>query len=140
LLLAEHHKPINHHLPNKDYKRTLTCFAGILTYQLIKNFDSLLSFNSPLQQELRSLTDGAALAVISIANESPESTSILTGDRAILYLQVLTDANQEQHHQIAYEKTSGSKGKRRTKTRPCVLCLANENSIIWLVLDVSRVV
>jgi hypothetical protein len=124
--LAEHHKIINHHLPDKDYKMTMTCFAGILAHQLINNVDSLLSFYSPLPQELRSLTDGAAPAVIFIVNESPESTSTLTGDRVILSLRVLTDANQEQHHQIAYEKTTGSKGKRRTKTRPCVLCLANE--------------
>ena len=105
---------------------TMTCFAGILAHQLINNVDSLLSFYSPLPQELRSLRDGAAPAVISIVNESPESTSTLTGDRVILSLRVLTDANQEQHHQIAYEKTTRSKGKRRTKTRPCVLCLANE--------------
>jgi hypothetical protein len=31
-------------------------------------------------------------------------------------LQVLTDSNQEQHHGIANAKTTGNKGKRRTKT------------------------
>jgi hypothetical protein len=43
-----------------------------------------------------------------------------------LSLSVLTDANQQEHHQIAYEKTKGSKGKKRTKTRPCLLCLTQE--------------
>jgi hypothetical protein len=124
--LAEHHKIINYCSLDKDYKNIMTCFARVLSHQLIKIVDSLISFYSPLPQELRSLTDGVDPAVISIANESPKSTSTLTGDTVILSWWVLMDANQEQHHQISYEKTTGSKGKRRTKTRPCVLCLANE--------------
>jgi len=39
----------------------------------------------------------------------------------------LIDANQEQHHQIAYEKTTFSKENKQTKTRPRVLCLKEEN-------------
>jgi len=40
----------------------------------------------------------------------------------IFSLWFLTDANQEEYNQIAYEKTTGSKEKGQTKTRPCSLC------------------
>jgi hypothetical protein len=76
----------------------------------------ILLFYSPLPQELRFLTDGTAPEVIIIASESSESASTVTCYRAIFSLQVLTDANQEQHHGIANAKTTGNKGKRRTKT------------------------
>jgi hypothetical protein len=39
--LEEHNNIINHRLPDKDYKMTMTCFAGILAHPLIKIFDSL---------------------------------------------------------------------------------------------------
>ncbi len=55
--LADHHKLINHRIPDKDYKMMITCFAGILANQLMTNVDSLLSFYSTLPQELRSLTN-----------------------------------------------------------------------------------
>ena len=126
--LADHHKMINHRIPDNDYKMTMTCFAGILANQLITNVDSLLSFYSPLPQELRSLTNGTTPAVISISNQTPETASTITsGEMLFLSLRVLTDANQVEHHQIAYDKTTGSTGKRRTKTRPCSLCLSQEN-------------
>jgi hypothetical protein len=55
----------------------------MLALQLIKNADSLLLFYRPLPQELRSQTDGAVPAVISISSELTESTSTLTGDRVL---------------------------------------------------------
>ncbi len=89
----------------------ITCFAGILANQLMTNVDSLLSFYSPLPQELRSLTNGTTPAVISVSNQTPETTSTITGgEKIFLSLRVLTDANQVEHHQIAYKKTTGSKG------------------------------
>jgi hypothetical protein len=113
--LADHHKIINHQIPDKEYKMTT-------------NVDSLLSFNNPLSQELRSLIDGTTPAVIFVSNQTPETTSSITSAKKVfLSLRVLTDANQEEHHQIAYEKTTGSKGKRQTKTRPCSLCLSQVN-------------
>ncbi len=126
--LADHHKIINHRIPDKEYKMTITTFAGILANQLITNVDSLLSFHYPLSQELRSLINGTTPAVISVSNQTPETTSSITsGKKVFLSLRALTDANQEEHHQIAYEKTTGSKGKRQTKTRPCSLCLSQVN-------------
>jgi hypothetical protein len=63
----------------------------------------------------------------SVSILTPESTSTLTGgDKVVLSLRVLTDANQQEHHQISYEKITGSKGKKRTKTRPFTLCLSQE--------------
>ena len=54
-------------------------------------------------------------------------TSTLTGgDKVVLSLRVLTDSNQQEHQQIAYEKTTGSKVQKRTKTRPCTWCLSQE--------------
>jgi hypothetical protein len=53
--LAEHHNIINHRLPTKEYKMTMTLFAGVLANQLINNVDRLLSIYSPTSQELRSL-------------------------------------------------------------------------------------
>ena len=118
-LLADHHKIFNHQIPDKEYKMTIFNFAGVMAHQLICNVDLLLSLYSPTSQELRSL--------LSISITTPETTSTLTeGDKVVLSLRVLTDANQQEHHQIAYEKTSGSKGKKRTKTRPCSLCLTQE--------------
>jgi hypothetical protein len=126
--LADHHKIINHQISDKEYKMTITTFAGILANQLITNVDSLLSCYNPLSQELRSLIDGTTPAVISVSNQTPEAASSITSAKKVfLSLRVLTDANQEEHHQIAYEKTTGSKGKRWTKTRPCSLCLSQDN-------------
>jgi hypothetical protein len=57
-----------------------------------------------------------------------ESTSTITeGDKVIISVRVLKDANQEDHHQVAFDKTTGSKGKKRTKTRPCIRCLKEDN-------------
>jgi len=118
-LLADHHKIFNHQIPDKEYKMTIFNFAGVMAHQLICNVDLLLSLYSPTSQELRSL--------LSISITTPETTSTLTeGDKVVLSLRVLTDANQQEHHHIAYEKTTGSKGKKRTKTRPCSLCLTQE--------------
>ncbi len=72
------------------------------------------------------MADGNS-APISVSILTPESTSTLTGgDTVIFSLRVLTDADQQEHHQIAYEKTTGSKGKKRTETRPCALWLSWE--------------
>ena len=125
--LADHHRIINHRIPDKEYKMTIINFAGFLAHQLISNVDSLLSLYSPTPQELRSLLADSLGAPNSVSILTPESTSTLTGgDNVVLSLRVLTDANQQEHHQIAYEKTTGSKGKKRTKTRPCTLCLSQE--------------
>jgi len=108
-LLADHHKIINHQIPDKEYKMTIINFAGVLAHQLICNVDSLLSLQSPTSQELRSLLSSSSIAPNSISITTPETTSTLTeGEKVILSLRVLTDANQQEHHQIAYEKTTGS--------------------------------
>jgi hypothetical protein len=73
-------KIINNCLPEKDYKMKMIGPGSILAYQLIKNVDFLLLYFSLLPQEWRSLSDGAALEVISICNELLESTSTLTGE------------------------------------------------------------
>jgi len=54
-LLADHHKLMNHWVPDKEYKMTIINFAGVSAHQLICNVDSLLSLYSPTSQELRSL-------------------------------------------------------------------------------------
>jgi hypothetical protein len=107
---------------------TMNSFAGVLANQLINTVDRLLSFFSPLLQELRSLTE--ASANITVSNESQESissTSTLTTEQLALSLRVLTDSNGLEHHQIADEVGVGSTGKRRTKTRPCAICLKDNN-------------
>jgi hypothetical protein len=125
--LADHHRIINHWIPDKEYKMIIINFAGYLAYQLISNVDSLLSLYSPSPQELRSLLADGNDALVSVSILTPESTSTLTGgDKVIFSLRVLTDANQQEHHQIVYEKITGSKGKKRIKTRPCTLCLSQE--------------
>ncbi len=102
---------------------TMLNFMGILVHQL----NSLITIYRPLSQELRSLLADNSSAPISVSILTPESTSTLKeGDKVVLLLRVLKDANQKEHHQIAYEKTKGSKGKKRTKTRPCLLCLTQE--------------
>jgi hypothetical protein len=125
--LADHHKLIKHRIPDNEYKMTIIQFAGYLAHQLIVNADDLVSLYSPPSQELRSiLNDVATPNAISV--ETPETESTLTGGENIfLSLRLLIDANQEEHHQIAYDKTMGSKGKKQTKTRPCTLCLKEEN-------------
>ncbi len=118
--LADHHQIINHQIPDKEYK-------GFLAHQLFCNVDSLLSLYSPTPQELRYLLADGNSAPISVSILTPESTSTLIGgDKVILSPRVLIDANQQEHHQIACEKTTGSKGKKRTKTMPCALCLSQE--------------
>jgi hypothetical protein len=127
-LLADHHKLINHRIPDKEYKMTMITFAGILAHQLICNVNSLLSLYSPMSQELRSLLADSSTAPNTVSILTPESTSTITeGDRVIISLRVLKDANQEDHHQVAFDKTTGSKGKKRTKTRPCIRCLKQDN-------------
>jgi hypothetical protein len=126
--LSEHHDIINHRIPNKDYKMTMTQFASVLANQLINNVDRLLSFYSPLSQEVSSLIDAPSNITVSNASqESTSSTSTLTADKLPISLRKMEDANGTEHHQIAYEITTGSTGKRRTKTRLCVLCLRNNN-------------
>ena len=49
--LAEHHKIINFRM-DKEKKMTIVHFAGYLAKQLISNVSSLLSFYSPMPQEL----------------------------------------------------------------------------------------
>jgi hypothetical protein len=52
----------------------------------------------------------------SISILTPESSSTLTGgDKVVLSLSVLTYSNQQEHYQIAYEKTTGSKEKKEPK-------------------------
>jgi len=127
-LLADHHKLINHRIPDKEYKMTMITFAGILAHQLICNVNSLLSLYSPMSQELRSLLADSSTAPNTVSILTPESTSTITeGDRVIVSLRLLKDANQEDHHQVAFDKTTGSKGKKRTKTRPCIRCLKQDN-------------
>ena len=126
--LSEHHDIINHRIPNNEYKMTMTQFASVLANQLINNVDRILCFYSPLSQEVTSLLD--APSNITVSNESQESTSStskLTADQLPISLRKIADANGTEHHQIAYEITTGSTGKRRTKTRLCVLCLQNDN-------------
>jgi hypothetical protein len=94
---------------------------------LLINADNLVSLYSLPSQELRSILNDVS-APNSISVETPETTSTLTGGETIfLSLRVLIDVNQEEYHQIAYDKTMGSKGKKQTKTRPCTLCLKEEN-------------
>jgi hypothetical protein len=80
-------------------------------------------------QEIRSLTHTQAPSDITVTNESQgtvSTNSTLTNEQ-IPILQKLTDPNGTDHHQIAYEIGTGRTGKKRTKTRPCVLCLKNGN-------------
>jgi len=115
-------------VPDKEYKMTIINFAGILAHQLICNVDSLLSLYSPMSQELRSLLADSSTAPNTVSILTPESTSTITeGDKVIISVRVLKDANQEDHHQVAFDKTTGSKGKKRTKTRPCIRCLKEDN-------------
>jgi len=94
-LLADHHKIINHWIPDKEYKMTIINFAGVLAHQLICNVDSLLSLHSPTSQELRSLLS-SSIAPNSISITTPETSSTLTeGEKVVLSLRVLTDANQQ---------------------------------------------
>jgi hypothetical protein len=127
--LADHHQIINHQMPDKEFKMTIINFASYLSHQLICNVDSLLSLYSPTPQELSLfwLMVIVLLFLFPFSILTPESTSTLTGgDKVILSLRVLTDANQQEHHQISHERTTGRKVKKRTKTRPCVLCLSRE--------------
>ncbi len=124
--LADHQQIINHRIQDKEYKMTMINFAGYLSHQLIRYVDSLLSLYSPTPQEQRSLLADGSKAPIYVSISTPESTPTLTGGDNFLSLRVLTNANQQEHHQIAYEKASGSKGEKRTKTRPCALCLSRE--------------
>ena len=108
---------------------TITSFAGFLAYQLICNVSSLLSFYNPVPQELISLGCTATPAEVTVSHLSPESASSLTsGEKICLSIRALEDANQVVHHQMSYEKTVGGKGKKRTKTRPCSLCLSKNNN------------
>jgi hypothetical protein len=126
-LLVDHHKLINHRIPDKEYKMTMITFAGILAHQLICNVNSLLSLYSPMSQELRSLLADSSTAPNTVSILTPESTSTISeGDRVIVSPRLLKDANQEDHHQVAFDKTTGSKGKKRTKTRPCIRCLKQD--------------
>jgi len=105
-------------VPDKEYKMTIINFAGILAHQLICNVDSLLSLYSPMSQELRSLLADSYPAPNTVSILTPESTSTITeGDKVIISVRVLKDANQEDHHQVAFDKTTGSKGKKRTKNK-----------------------
>jgi hypothetical protein len=128
--LAEHHGIINYRLPNKEYKMTMTQFAGVLANQLINNVDRILSMFNTTSQEIRSLTQTQAPSDITVTNDSQgtvSTNSTLTNEQIPLSLRKLTDANGTDHHQIAYDIGTGRTGKKRTKTRPCVLCLKNDN-------------
>jgi hypothetical protein len=107
---------------------TMTQFSSVLANQLINNVDCLLSFYSPISQELRSIVDAPSnITVSNTTQENSSSTSTLAAEHLQLSIPHLTDANGTDHHQIAYEIGTGITGKRRTKTRPCVLCLQNNN-------------
>jgi hypothetical protein len=104
--LLEHHEIINHCIPNKDYKMTMTQFASILANQLINNADLLLSVYSPLLQEVSSLLD--APSKISVSNAPQElisststSTSTLATDQLQISLRKTANSNRTEHHQIA---------------------------------------
>jgi hypothetical protein len=126
--LVDHHKIINSRIPDNEYKMTIIQFSGYLAHQLIANVDYLVSLYSPTSQELRSILSDSVNAPNSISVETPESTSTLTfGDNLFLSLRVLKDANQDKHHQIAFDITTSSKGKKRTKTRMCVRCIKEES-------------
>jgi hypothetical protein len=126
--LADHHKLINQRIPDHEYKMTILQFAGYLSHQLINNADYLVSLYSPISQELRALRCDTTTAPNTVSILTPESTSTITeGDKIIISLRVLKDANQDDHHQVAFDKTTGSKGKKRTKTRPCIRCLKEDN-------------
>jgi hypothetical protein len=100
---------------------------------LVNWFVSLTSFYNPVPQELRSLGITAHPEEDTLSHGTQESACLLTsGEKVFLSLQALKDANQVLHHQIAYVKTVGGKGKKRTKTQPCGLCLTNDNKC-WLV-------
>jgi hypothetical protein len=71
--LSEHYDINNHRIPNNKYKMTMTQFARVLANQLINNVDCILSFYSPLLQEVTSLLD--APSNIAVSNESQESIS-----------------------------------------------------------------
>jgi len=126
--LVDHHKIINSRIPDNEYKMTIIQFSGYLAHRLIANADYLVSLYSPTSQELRSILSDSVNAPDSISVETSESTSTLTfGDNVFLSLRVLKDANRDEHHQIAFDKTMSSEEKKRTKTRPCVRCLKEES-------------
>jgi len=126
--LADHHKIINNRIPDNEYKMTIIQFAGYLAHQLIANADYLVSLYSPTSQELRSIFSDSVNVPNSISVETTESTSTLSfGDNVFLSLRVLKDANRDEHHQITFDKTTSSKGRKQTKTRPCVQCLKEES-------------
>jgi len=130
--LADHHGLINHRIPDSDYKMTMVTFAGFLSYQLLTNVELLLSFYNPTANEVRSLTNSSINQANTVTVQTPETLSTLTPqDQIFLSLRVLYDANQGEHHQIAYEITTGGKGKKRRKTRLCFLC--NQDGVKHLV-------
>ena len=92
---------------------TIIQFAGYLAHQLIVNADDLVSLYSPPSQELRSIINDVATPN-AISVETPETESTLTGGENIfLSLRLLIDAKQEEHHQIAYDKTTGRSEQRQ---------------------------
>jgi hypothetical protein len=72
------------------------------------NANYLVSLYSPPSQELRLILDDYVTAPNSISVETPETASTLTCSQKLFFLDELIDANQKEHHQIAYERTPGS--------------------------------
>ena len=92
--LADHHKHINHRIPDNEYKMTFIQFASYIAHQLIVNADDLVSLYTPPSQELRSILNDVA-APNSISVETPETTSTITGgENFFLSIRLLNDANQ----------------------------------------------
>jgi hypothetical protein len=80
----------------------MTQFASILANQLINNVDRLLSFYSPLSQEVSSLINAPSnIAVSNASQESTSSTSTLTADQLPISLREMEDVNGTEHHQTA---------------------------------------
>jgi hypothetical protein len=83
--LADHHNFINHQIPDKEYKMTITSFAGSLASQLICNVSSLLLFYNPVPQELISLGCTATPAEVIFFHQSQESACSLTSGEKSFY-------------------------------------------------------
>jgi hypothetical protein len=113
-LLSNHHKIINSGSGFYDEKKiSIQRFAGILSYQLLKNAKSFgCSRITFMPEEVEPRT--------SIISELSSSSS----DKPVV--RSLQDANGKTHYLVKFDVTKNPSGRSRTKKRKCKKCLEHK--------------
>jgi len=119
-LLANYHKIINSNSNGSDDKKiSIQRFAGMLSYQLLKNAKRLGSTSLAPSY----LPEEVACPAMTMVSSDVSTPSDLT-DKPII--RSLVDANGKTHYLVKFDVTKDPSGRCRTKQRKCKKCFENK--------------